>query len=153
MIRIIIFATVAVEFVCVGARNRCFSQQRVTVAAAVAAPGIDSSLRGFARCLLEGSVLPFFKDLIPHLCDRPSSLSKQVCKVHAATNRIVPNDFVITRVNSGSRQQPQLWSKHFSSLASHPIRLCMRNGSSSQGGCCPRYYRGLPHLQPFRHYT
>ncbi len=46
---------------------------------------VYSLCRGFARCVLEGSVLPFFKDLVPHLCDRPSSLSKQALRCTCLT--------------------------------------------------------------------
>jgi hypothetical protein len=46
--------------------------------------------RGFARCLLEGGVLPYFKDIIQHLCDRPSSLSKQVCALDMLCSAAAP---------------------------------------------------------------
>jgi hypothetical protein len=117
--------------------------------------------RGFARCLLEGSVLPFFKDLISHLCDRPSSLSKQVLKAvffFVSCNKVAAISLIVTPRNSGYRPLQPLSSRSSSSLALHLYRHCGSSGSSSQGGCCRRFYRGVSHaatrpciLPPPRH--
>jgi hypothetical protein len=106
-------------------------------------------------------VLPFFKDLIPHLCDRPSSLSKQVLRVFFFVIILQRScgqlPLMLILRNSGCPPLQPLSSKSFSSLALHLYRRCVSSGSSSQGGCCRRFYRGMSrsnetvHIAPLRH--
>jgi len=92
-------------------------------------------------------VLPFFKDLIAHLCDRPSSLSKQVWYLFVLFTATPPLLFqaILRSCCSGCLQlQPLSW-KCSSSPVSPLCRHCASNGGSSRGGCSRRFCRGMSH--------
>ena len=61
---------------------------------------------------------------------------------HCAT-RLCSSKLVLMLHNSGSLQQQLPWLKRSSSLVLHLFQLFERSGSSSQGGCCRRFYRGM----------